>query len=206
MATVDPASDSRNRLSDPHTWVEQHGDVLFRYAISRVRDASIAEDVVQDSLLAALEGRNRFSGQSDERTWLISILKHKIIDHFRRTSREAVNDIDPIELAEDPDFRHSSRRPGTWEAGARPDDWSVTPDNALENKEFREFFQRCLDNLAPHLAVIFVLREMEELSAEKICNVLNITATNLRVMIYRARKGLRKCLEVSWLGESTRRE
>lgn len=202
MATVNPASDSRNRLSDPQTWVEQHGDALYRYAMTRVRDQSIAEDVVQDALLAALENRDRFSGHSDERTWLISILKHKIIDHFRRTSREAINDIDPIELVEDPDFRQSSNRRGTWKAGARPEDWSVAPDNSLENKEFREFFQRCLDHLPPHLAVIFVLREMEELSAEKICNVLNLTATNLRVMIYRARKGLRKCLEVSWLGET----
>ncbi len=76
------------QLSDPQDWVEKHGDYLFRIALLRVRDDVVAEDVVQETLLAALQARGRFEGQSSERTWLVGILKHKIIDHFRKASRE----------------------------------------------------------------------------------------------------------------------
>ena len=69
----------------PDDWVEAHGDYLFNFAIGQLRDASVAEDLVQDTFLAAFKARDRFSGQSSERTWLVGILRHKICDHLRHT-------------------------------------------------------------------------------------------------------------------------
>lgn len=82
------ASSPASSLSDPKTWVEEHGNYLFRYALIRVRNETVAEDLVQDTLLAAFQGKERFSGQSTERSWLTGILKHKVLDHFRRQARE----------------------------------------------------------------------------------------------------------------------
>lgn len=181
-------------LSDPALWVERHGDALYRFALTRVRNAGTAQDLVQDTFLAALRGKGEFRGRSDELTWMISILKRKVIDHFRRLSREQLTDKDVEELEQDPDFRS-----GSWELGPRPVEWAATPDNSLERAEFRRFLRRCLSELPEALSRAFTLREIEEISPEKVCNVLNISATNLRVMMYRARKALRRCLETHWL-------
>ncbi len=80
------------QLSNPEDWVDQHGDYCFRFAVLRVHDSEVAQDLVQETFVAALEARDRFAGRSAERGWLVGILKHKLIDHFRRTSRECVLD------------------------------------------------------------------------------------------------------------------
>jgi len=89
-AAAPPAASATSppRLSDPERWVEEHGDYLFKYALVRLRDATRAEDMVQETFLAALKGGDKFAGRSAEKSWLVGILKNKICDHYRKASRE----------------------------------------------------------------------------------------------------------------------
>jgi len=180
-------------LSDPETWVDQYGDYLYRFALSRIQDSSVAEDLVQETLVAALQARNSFKGRSSERTWITSILKNKIVDHFRKIKREQV--VDEIESPEglmDELFDEK----GEWQAG--PAKWTINPTELLEQKEFWKILSRCLSELSTMKARAFVLREMDGLSTEEICKVLNISPTNCWVLLHRARMSLRQCLEINW--------
>lgn len=186
-------------LSNPETWVDDHGDYLFGYALLRLRNKQLAEEVVQETFLAALQSRARFAGQSSERTWLIGILKHKVIDHFRKTSKEV-----PLEEpgssgaeSEDP-FRRTGEWVGHWTEKAAPLDWQADAMKLLEQKEFREVLNQCLSSLPPRLAQVFVLREIEEMGTGEICQTLNITEANLWVMLHRSRMQLRRSLEVNY--------
>ncbi len=180
----------------PERWLEEHGDYLFNYAVSRVRDAATAEDMVQETFLAALKTGERFSGRSSERTWLTGILKHKILDYFRKASREQTYG-EPQE-AENLEIDAFFDRWGRWKAS--PPDWQVKPDRAYENQEFAGVLESCLNALRPRLKAAFTLREVEGLTTEEICKALDITPTNLWVMITRARMALRDCLTKNWFG------
>jgi len=186
-----------NRLSDPQTWVDQHGNYLFRCAQLRVRDPKLAEDIVQETFLAALQARERFAGQSSERSWLVGILKHKVIDHFRKATREQPDQ--NADLMAD-EFEELFDESGHWKIETTgPKEWS-DPSGALDRKEFWEVLTRCLSELPPRMATAFSLREIDELATEEICAALNITAANLWVMLHRARTHLRRCLEVNYMG------
>lgn len=190
-----------DRISDPATWVTKYGDILYRYTLTRIRDQIIAEDLVQETFLAALKARHNFAGQSSEQTWLVGILKKKIVDHFRRVSRETdFEKINDLPSEQDTDYELSGPMTGWWKTDRRPADWVVDDRDAVERKEFWDFLQQCLDSLHPRAAIMFVLREMEEMDSKEVCNILRLTPTNLRVMLYRARKDLRRCLEENWIG------
>lgn len=186
----------------PDGWVDAHGDALYRYALIRLRNENQAEELVQETFLAALQARERFTRGSSVRTWLIGILKHKILDLFRRQAREAPFDTaqpvhdDYAELVED-----SFADDGHW--NLRPADWG-DPQAALEQGQFWSMLQYCLDRLPQRLSRLFVLREIMEEGTENICKELAITPTNLWTMLYRARLGLRQCLDRNWGGEVTR--
>ena len=183
--------------SDPATWVEEHGDVLYRYALLRVKDPHVAEDLVQETFVAALEGLGRFKGKSSVRTWLVGILKHKIIDTFRKGTRE----ISSAELAtagDEPEDAAASRLAIARDRAAR---WEDDPTNLLQDKEFWRTFRDCLDGLSPGLQKAFALRELDGLDTGEICKILDITPTNLWVMLHRARGRLRDCLDAKWLSE-----
>jgi len=187
-------------ISDPATWVAQHGDALFRYALMKMRDSSQAEDMVQETFLAALKARHNFSGQSSEKTWLIGILKHKIIDHFRKHKREQNSD-DIETLSEQLDQQFSPR--GHWEITLTH--WQ-DPDRAHENEAFWKVFSACITHLPDHLADLFILREIKELSTEEICKLLDISTTNnMWVMLSRARMRLRNCLDSRWFNQDNRK-
>jgi RNA polymerase sigma-70 factor (ECF subfamily) len=160
---------------------------LYRHALFRLRDAAAAEDVVQETLLAALKSHNRFVGRSNERTWLVGILKHKIIDHFRNSQREA-----QFECGDNDDEFFDQK--GAWRTTSRPMAWNVNPESALELKDFQRRVESCLNQLPERLAQVFVLREIDELTTEEICSLLNITPTNLWVMLHRARLRLQQLL------------
>ncbi len=188
--------DERLPLS-PETWLDEHGDVLYRYALLHLRDPSRAEDAVQETLLAALGGRERFSGGASVRTWLIGILKHKVMDQFRRHAREIPLD-DPLpgpeadDSADEGDFTPF----GSWRE--RLSDWG-NPEELLEREEFVAFLQLCLDGLPPRLAQLYWLREVMEEGTESICKEMAITPNNLWTMLHRARLALRRCLDRTWL-------
>jgi RNA polymerase sigma-70 factor (ECF subfamily) len=177
--------------------LDQHRSYLLRVARMQLRDDALAEDVVQETLLAALSGSG-FSGKSSLRTWLTGILKHKIVDAIRRKQREPAvasvfGDIESELDIEDLDglFREN----GAWET--KPADWG-DPDAALNRREFFDIMDFCLEKLPPNAARVFVMREVMELETDEICKELSITANNLWVILYRARMSLRECLEQKW--------
>lgn len=184
--------------SDPSEWVDRYGDHLFRYATFRVRDRSASEDLVQETFLAALRNRGSFTGDSTESTWLIGILKHKIADHFRLHAREAYL---PGGNSHDPPEEIPFDAAGHWAAG--PAEWGGNPADLYRQKEFLDQFRRCLSGLPSNQAIAFTLREVEGADTGEICKVLNITDTNLWVILHRARMRLRRCLENHWFNRRT---
>jgi len=174
--------------------LEHYRPYLLRYALLQLRDSALAQDAVQETLLAALEGRARFSGKSSAKTWLTGILKHKIIDAIRRRSREqpaATGDDEPELNVADAAFKSD----GHWQQ--MPAKWG-DPEQALDNRQFWEIFELCSRLMPERIARAFMLREVMELSTEEICQELAITPTNLWVMLHRARLSLRECLEIKW--------
>lgn len=185
-----------HQMSDPETWVDQYGDYLYRHALARTQDPGIAEDMVQETFLGALHARDTFKGHSTEKTWLVGILKHKILDYIRKKSREQpVGNIEAIAESADEFFDEK----GHWRVG--PAKWAVNPRKLLERKEFWEIFSNCLSGLSDRLAQAFMLRELDGLSGEEIRKILNVTATNTYAILSRARMRMRNCLEVKWLGQ-----
>ena len=192
---------AKSANSDPSEWVDRYGDYLFRYAMLRLRNRSAAEDLVQETFLSALSARGSFSGISSESTWLVSILKHKISDHFRRQAREAP--LGDGDLREHPD-PSSFDGSGHWTSG--PTDWGANPADLYREKKFLDQFTECLSGLSPNLASAFTLREIDGADTGEICKVLNVTETNLWVILHRARMQLRRCLETRWFNRKTEKE
>ena len=178
---------------DPSEWVDRYGDYLFRYAMLRVRDRSAAEDLVQETFLAALKSRGAFSGGSSEATWLVGILKHKIADRFRHQALEAPLEDDDLRDSADPSVFDRS---GHWTSG--PARWGGNPADLYREKKFLDQFTKCLAGLSPSHANAFTLREIEGAGTGEICKILNVTETNLWVILHRARMQLRRCLEIRW--------
>jgi RNA polymerase sigma-70 factor (ECF subfamily) len=182
---------------EAESWVDRYGEVLYRFAMVRVKDPVIAEDLVQETFLAALRGRENFQGRSSLKSWLVAILKHKIVDHIRKSVKEKViENFDSLADQVEPDFDDR----GKW--NFRPQNWTVNPVKLYQQKEFMDILYQCLARLRRRHAEIFMLREIDGLSTEEICKELNITATNSWVMLYRARMGLRLCLEENWIDDS----
>lgn len=182
--------------------LDAHRRYLLRVAQLQLRDADLAEDVVQETLVAALAAREGFSARSSVKTWLTGILKHKIVDAIRQKQRQPIaagtfdeeTDLDEF----DPLFKDN----GAWEAP--PADWG-DPENALSRAEFMGIMDLCLERLPSNTARVFLMREVLELETYEICKELAITANNLWVILYRARMALRQCLEQNWFSEPSRR-
>jgi RNA polymerase sigma-70 factor (ECF subfamily) len=180
-------------LADPEEWVDRHGTVLYRYAILRVRAPELAADLVQDTFVEALRVRRSFGGRSSERTWLVGILRHKIIDHLRKSARE------PAAMGFDAErgaVGSSFDRKGRWQA--RVPSWPREPSVELEMREFWDVFHRCLAKLPRSLADAFFLRELDGLDSEQVQRTLGITPASLWKRLHRARSLLRECLESGW--------
>jgi RNA polymerase sigma-70 factor (ECF subfamily) len=187
---------------NPESWVEEHGDSLFRFAVLRVRDADTASDLVQETFLAALRVRDTYSGRSSVRSWLVAILKHKIADHLRRIGREQRFQEGRVY---DDRAENAFDQRGLWRAA--PLDWGSDPLREFQRREFWDVLGRCLSRLPPHLADAFLERELDGLSREAICQDLKITPENLSVQLFRARLLVRRCLEVHWFcGQEARSE
>jgi RNA polymerase sigma-70 factor (TIGR02943 family) len=193
-------SDSPNRVEptpSPEQWVDLYGNYMYRYALARLSDPEVAQDIVQEALVGAIHAFKRFEGKSSIKTWLIAILKRKIVDHFRQArNRQRMDSIESAVNGIDRTFDDS----GHWVA--KPNDWTVNPGKAYEQREFIDILYQCITKLPERLAEIFMLREFEELSTEQICHRLEITESNCWVMLYRARMQLRSCLEINWLSDS----
>jgi RNA polymerase sigma-70 factor, ECF subfamily len=157
---------------------------------------------VQEALVAAVAGREGFDGRSSLRTWLTSILKHKVVDAIRRRQREPLIESSLTEEVDVDDFDALFRDNGAW--GAPPADWG-NPEASLGQRQFFDVLELCLERLPPNTARVFVMREVMELESEEICKELSITTNNLWVILYRARMSLRECLQQRWFGDAARR-
>lgn len=192
-------SDRENASHDPEQWVDLYGNYMYRYALARVADPETAQDLVQEALVAAIQAFDRFQGRSSIKTWLIAILKRKIVDHYRRASnRQISDDIETVANNVDKMFNDG----GHWRVF--PNEWTVNPDVAYEQQEFMDVLFKCLATLPKRLAEIFMLREFDEMSTPLICEKLDISESNSWVMLYRARMQLRQCLEANWLNDDNR--
>lgn len=192
----------RSQRCDPSVWVDQYGDSLFRYAVSWVRDPQIAEDLVQETFLAALGSRHSFTGESTERTWLFGILKHKVIDHFRAAKRQ--NNVCKLAetMGDECSEAGDQERSGECAIDCPVDEWRINPGICSQQKAFWDVLQQCLSKVSPRLASAFALKEIEQLDTKEICAALNVSEGNLWVMLHRARTYLRQCLEINWLNKA----
>jgi len=171
---------------------------LLRFARLQLRDAGAAEDAVQETMLAALLGSHRFESRSSYKTWLISILRNKIIDIIRGQSREvAVTSLADDEDGDDLLTQSLFDQRGHWQAAAQPGRWA-DPDASFEQKQFWAVFEACLDHLPDKTARIFMMREVLGFETDEICKETGISSSNCWVVLHRARLGLRTCLETRW--------
>jgi RNA polymerase sigma-70 factor (ECF subfamily) len=183
-------------VPDPARWVDEHGDYLYRFALVRVSRPEAAEDLVQETLLAALEAAGTFAGRASERTWLTGILKNKLIDRLRRRRTQTASDLG----AADDWLDGLYDRKGHWKAA--PGRWGTDPAQLLERREFWDAFQRCLGGLPDRLREVLSLRLLDDVPAAEVCQTLAISATNLWTLLHRARLRLWNCLDRKGLGSS----
>jgi RNA polymerase sigma-70 factor (ECF subfamily) len=189
---------SESAKVDPERWVEEYGDVLFGFVTARVRDRVIAQDLVQETFLAALRARSAFAGRSTERAWLFGILRNKLVDYYRTQNREvAMTDLEPALPEEQGLFGETGAGKDGWLMKMAPKAWQ-TPDRDLVSKEVQDVLKGCLATLPEKVAQVFLLREIDGVSSEEICKDLEVSPNNLWVMLHRARMGLRRCLEARW--------
>jgi RNA polymerase sigma-70 factor (TIGR02943 family) len=190
---------------DPQQWLQAHGDALYRYAWRRTGQADVAEDLVQETLLAAWQARGSYRGQAQERTWLTGILRHKLADHLRRSGREAAREL-KAGAAPDEDFEGDEiealcfREDGHWRE--RLQRWDGDPPKAYEVEAFREVVDRCTEGMSAHQREAFRLCLIGELEVAEACEIMEIKRNHLHVLLHRARLALRQCLELHWLGET----
>ena len=181
--------------------LDTHRRYLLRVAQLQLRDNDLAEDVVQETLLAALSAQAGFTGKSSVKTWLTGILKHKIVDAIRRKQRQPIFAASFDEETDLDEFDPMFQDNGRWEAP--PAAWG-DPEKALSQQQFFDVMEFCLEKLPPNTARVFMMREVMELESDEICKELAITANNLWVILYRARMALRQCLEQNWFAGQVR--
>ncbi len=181
--------------NQPEKWVDLYADLLYRYAILRINNKNLAEDLVQDTFLSALKNIDQFKKKSSIQTWLISILKNKIIDHYRKN----FNNSEIINSSDDNDEFNDFQENGMWKQDKAPNSWSKSGDHIFEEQEFLNILQQCLKILPEQTREVFSLREIDGFKSDEICKKLNISSSNLWVLLHRARNGLRKCIEKRWI-------
>ncbi len=190
MSTI---STSRQRgTADAAAWLADHGDVLWRYAMGRLRNAELAEELIQETLVAGLEGRERFRAECADRTWLLSILRRKMIDHVRRRGREVP--AGRYDMPSGDALSEMYSRRGRWRIDPGPGPGAERADSP----EFLADLERCLARIPANLAEVFVMREARAMPSEAICAVMQITLDNLWVRLHRARVLLRRCMAPRW--------
>jgi len=181
---------STNKI-DPNKWVDRYSDYLFNFTIVRVNDREVANDLISETFLAGLKSMKNFKGEATERTWLISILKRKIIDHYRKSNSKKGKAEIKIQYNDD-------SNEGDWLEENAPDRFDKTAEDVMENEELGVAILECMGQLNEKQAKIFKMKTIDGFDTEAICNEFNITPSNLWVIIHRARTILAQCLEKNW--------
>lgn len=178
-------------LLNPEKWVDNYSDYLYNYTIVRVNDHIVAQDLISETFLAALKSKKNFKGEASERTWLIAILKRKIIDHYRKINSKKGKAEVHIDY-------HNDDSEGDWLEENAADPFDNNAQDILENEELGLAILDCLSKLNEKQAAIFKMKTIDNFDTETICKEYNITASNLWVIIHRARKAMVGCLEKNW--------
>jgi RNA polymerase sigma-70 factor (TIGR02943 family) len=181
---------------DPGRWVNEHGGCLYGYALARVRVPEVARDLVQETFLVGIRSLERFAGRSSERSWLVGILKNKILDYWRKAHREMP--FSDIEFRADQGSESFDRHSSCLNVA---DQWGSKAEEVLHKTEFWQIVHDCLSKLPRRHSVVFTLREIDSMSTKEICRTLSISEANLWVMLHRARAALRESLEENWFGQ-----
>ncbi|WP_299617926.1 sigma-70 family RNA polymerase sigma factor [uncultured Tenacibaculum sp.] len=180
---------------NPDKWIDSYSDYLYNYAVVRVNSSDTAKDLVQETFFAGLRSAKNFEGKSTERTWLISILKRKIIDYYRKINSKKGQAEVRMSFYED------GENEGNWIEERVPQSWSSEAEKNIENEELKTQIDRCIDNLPEKYAIVFRMKTIQEFETEEICKELDITPSNLWVIIHRARTQLRSCMEKNWFNK-----
>jgi RNA polymerase sigma-70 factor (ECF subfamily) len=176
---------------DAEDWVDKYSTQMYRFALTRVKDQDVAEEVVQETFLAAWKSKSSFSGRSSEKSWLFGILKHKILDYFRQQKKRG-----EIEFGDSEDWESAEnlfQSNGLWKTP--PSNWGINPEQAAQNLQLLEALNKCVESLSDRFKSLFLLKEMDGLTADEICDQLEIKPANLWVMMHRIRGRLKTCLE-----------
>jgi RNA polymerase sigma-70 factor (TIGR02943 family) len=181
-------------LLNADQWVNLYADPLYSYILPRVNDAALAEDLVQETFLSAWKARNTYRGEASEKSWLFTICKNKIIDHYRKKAKSIMQ---PVPDAADTDRFFDDT--GHWTAEDKPSEWGTDYQHTIENKEFYSILESCKRKLQQLQQDVFAMKYLEDLEAAEICKVLGITTSNYWVLIHRAKLQLRNCLEKNWI-------
>ena len=185
----------KSNILSPNKWVDAYADYLFNYAVARVNDANIAKDLVQETFFAGLKSAKNFQGKSTERTWLVSILKRKVIDYYRKINSKKGQA--EVRMS----FYNNDENEGNWIEEHVPQSWDNEAERNIENNELKTQLDECIDNLPEKYAMVFRMKTIQEFETEEICKELNITSSNLWVIIHRARTQLRNCMEKNWFNK-----
>lgn len=178
---------------NPDNWIHLYSDYLFNYTITRVNDREIAKDLVQETFLAALKSMKNFKGDAAERTWLIAILKRKVIDYYRKiNSNKGKAEVRM-------NYNSDTESEGDWLEERVADPFDKTAEDSMENTELGSAIYDCLAKLPQKQAEVFKMKTILGYETETICNELGITSSNLWVIIHRARTALAECMEENWL-------
>ena len=188
-----PADGEAPSVLEPSAWVDRYSDYLFRYAYSRLRDQNAAEEVVQETFLSGVRYAEQFSGRGTERSWLLGILKRKLIDYIRRRNKHA--GATPYENETDLTAQLFDAG-GNWKSGGI--NWSIGPSQKMEMSELWGVVKGCLKSLPQSQADVFTLSVIEEMDSADICKELGISSSNFWVRMHRARLGLATCVNEKW--------
>jgi len=182
-------------IANPQQWVALHADYLYAFAITRIGDKEQARDLVQETFLSALEGLDNFEQKSSERTWLTAILKNKIMDVYRKRSRQPKTKSLNMPEAES-QFFHSEMN--NWKKEEWPAEFGIEEADPLHHKELRKILQACMQKLPPLWLSIFSMKHVDDESTTTICSELKVSDTNFWAIIHRAKVNLRACLQRNW--------
>lgn len=196
MTTKRENSKTGVAAEDPAGWLDDHGAILFQFAFGRLKNRELAEDLVQETMLSAVRSLSSFRADSSIRTWLIGILKNKIIDHLRQTRRAAALGIADADGFEETVLQRDFNRYGIWNRFLS--NWAANPEELLEHDQLLAIFKECLEGLPEKARQAYLLKNFDAQESDEICNILGITTSHLWVLLHRARHGLRDCIEKRW--------
>lgn len=188
-------------MPDPQNWVKNYGDYLFSIAIVKTNNKQIAEDIVQDTFLSAVNSISKFKGESSEKTWLTTILNNKIIDYYRK--KDVLKNTDSYLTETEQSFNDNFFDPsndslGHWLTKSSPSAWNNATEDSITRIEFYKILEACIEKMPSKLIPIFVSKFLDEKKAEDICKEYSISSSNYWVIIHRSKLLMRTCLEKNW--------